>query len=310
MNTTNQTDNKKELLALLAVIGGNVIFGFSFLFSKLALDIVDPIVLIAVRFTVAFIVLNIIVLVGKTLLKEKFSFSLKGKPKKQVLLLALCQPVIYFIAESYGIKLTSSSFAGVIIAMIPIAGIILDAIIMHSKITKKQIICAALSVLGVLMTTFGAKDMGSSVLGLIMLLVAVVAGALFYVFSKNSAAYYSPLERTYVMFAVGSLVFVTIALVSQGGNITTIVESIFVPTFWICIAYLAICSSVVAFLLLNFGSNHVSVSKATLMANSTTVISIVAGVIVLGENFQLGQVLGAVIIIVSVTLALLDNHNH
>lgn len=35
---------------------------------------------------------------------------------------------------------------------------------------------------------------------------------------------------------------------------------------------LAIVSSVIAFLLLNFGSNYISVSKATLMANTTTVI--------------------------------------
>ncbi len=291
---------RKETAALLAVIGGNVIFGFSFLFSKVALDIVAPTVLIAVRFSVAFLVLNIIVLVQKIL--KKGSFSLKGKPKKQVLLLALCQPVIYFIAESYGIKLTSSSFAGIIIAMIPIAGIVLDAIIMRSQITKKQIVCALLSVGGVVLTTIGAKNMDSSTLGLIMLLIAVVAGSMFYVFSKGAGSFYNPLERTYVMFGVGSAVYVIAAAVQSYGHYDEVINSLKTPSFWLCIAYLAVCSSVVAFLLLNFGSNHVSVSKATLMANSTTVISIIAGVVVLKESFSISQVLGAVIIIASVTL--------
>lgn len=304
MNKNNSSEKNIKLLALLAVIGGNVIFGFSFLFSKVALEIVEPTILIAVRFTVAFAVLNLIVLVGKLFKKETFSFSLKGKPKKQVLLLALCQPVIYFIAESYGIKFTSSSFAGIIIAMIPIVGIVSDAVIMHSKISIKQIICAVLSVIGVVITTIGADNMESSAIGVVMLLVAVVAGSMFYVFSKNASADYNPLERTYVMFAVGSLVFMIIAAIQSIGKYEELAEGLRVPAFWGCIAYLAVCSSVVAFMLLNFGSNYVSVSKATLMANSTTVISILAGVLILHEAFSIAQVIGAVIIIVSVTLAL------
>lgn len=300
MNKTNKT------LGMLAVIGGNVIFGFSFLFSKVALEIVEPSVLIAVRFTVAFLVLNIIVLAGRISGSEVFKVSLKNKPKKQILLLALCQPVIYFIAENYGIKLTSSSFAGIIIALIPIAGIVLDAVIMKSRIGIMQVLCAGLSFVGVILTTVGARNLESSTLGLGLLLIAVVAGALFYVFSKNSSEYYSPLERTYVMFGIGSAVYIVVALIQSVGHFREVAAALTVGNFWICIAYLAVVSSVCAFLLLNFGSNHVSVSRATLMANSTTVISILAGVVFLKENFSLIQLLGAVIIIVSVTVGNLN----
>lgn len=295
-----------ERLALLAVIGGNVIFGFSFLFSKIALDIVAPTVLVAVRFTVAFIVLNIIVLVGKIIEKVKgkapFAFSLKGKPKKEILLLALCQPIIYFAGESYGIKLTSSSFAGIIIALIPIAGIVADALIMKARIGKAQVACALLSVVGVALTTIGAKNMESSTLGLLLLIVAVVSGSLFYVFSKGAGRHYNPLERTYVMFGLGSLVYIVVAAVQSYGKYEETLQGLSVPSFWIAIAYLAVVSSVVAFLLLNFGSSHISVSKATLMANSTTVISIAAGVVVLSESFTWPQLIGAVIILSSVTI--------
>lgn len=296
-------DNKKlKTLGMLAVIGGNVIFGFSFLFSKVALELVEPSVLIAVRFTVAFIVLNLVVLFGKIIGKDKFSFSLKNKPKKQILLLALCQPVVYFIAENYGIKLTSSSFAGIIIALIPIAGIVLDAVIMHSHIGIMQIVCAGMSFIGVILTTIGAKNLESSTIGLALLLIAVVSGALFYVFSKNSSEYYSPLERTYVMFGIGSIVYIIVAIIQSFGHFDEVIKALSVGQFWVCIAYLAVVSSVMAFLLLNFGSNHVSVTRATLMANSTTVISILAGVVFLNEGFSLIQLLGAIIIILSVTV--------
>lgn len=309
----NKMENNKKMMdtnkkAILAVLLGNSIFGFSFLFSKLALQITLPGVLIAVRFTVAFLVLNLVVLIGQRMKKRDGSplveFSLKGKPVKHVLLLALFQPVIYFIAENYGIVYTSSAFAGVIIAVIPIAGVILDVLIMHTKVSGMQVICAVCSVLGVVITTIGAQNMTSSVKGVLFLLVAVMGGALFYVFSKKAGEYYNALERTYVMFGVGSAFYLVFSLIQCYGEYDKwIWHALAQPVFWLSILYLAVVSSVMAFLLLNYGSSYVSVSKATIFANFTTVISIFAGVLVLKESFTWQQLAGTIVILVSVYLA-------
>ncbi|MDO4744987.1 MAG: DMT family transporter [Bacillota bacterium] len=294
--------------ALIAVIIGNSIFGFSFLFSKVALQITEPSVLLAARFTTAFIVLNLIAFVGRKIIKKDgnplVSFSLKGKPLKYVLLLALFQPIVYFFGESYGIEYTSSAFAGTIIAVIPIMGIVFDVLIMKAKVTMKQVICAVVSVIGVAVTTVGAEGMKSSVIGVLFLLVAVTAGALFYVFSKKSGEHFNALERTYVMFAAGSMTYITVALIQCRGDYEGLIgAALGNGHFWICILYLAVMSSVVAFIALNYGSSLISVSEASLFANLTTVISIVAGVVVLGESFTLQQIIGAVLIIGSVYIA-------
>lgn len=293
---------KTRAKALLAVIIGNSIFGFSFLFSKIALELTIPSVMLAVRFTVAFLTLNLAVLIGKT--TGKFEFTLKNKPLKNVLLLALFQPCIYFVAESYGITYTSSAFAGTIIAVIPIAGLICDVLIMHTKVSRKQVLCSVGSVVGVIITTLGAQNMKSSTLGVLLLLVAVMAGALFYVFSKKAGEHFNPLERTYVMFASGSLVYIMLALFEcRGRYAELILPAVSNPAFWGCILYLSIVSSVIAFLILNFGSSYVSVSEASIFANLTTVISIVAGVVFVNETFTLWQVAGAIIIIGSVYIS-------
>ena len=293
---------KTRAKALLAVIIGNSIFGFSFLFSKIALELTIPSVMLAVRFTVAFLTLNLAVLIGKT--TGKFEFTLKNKPLKNVLLLALFQPCIYFVAESYGITYTSSAFAGTIIAVIPIAGLICDVLIMHTKVSRKQVLCSVGSVVGVIITTLGAQNMKSSTLGVLLLLVAVMAGALFYVLSKKAGEHYNPLERTYVMFASGSLVYIMLALFEcRGRYAELILPAVSNPAFWGCILYLSIVSSVIAFLILNFGSSYVSVSEASIFANLTTVISIVAGVVFVNETFTLWQVAGAIIIIGSVYIS-------
>ena len=293
---------------LLAVAAGNVIFGFSFLFSRLALGIAMPSVLMALRFTTAFLVMNIIVLVGGMIRKKDGSrlveFSLKGKPLKNIFLLALFQPVLYFICETYGIFYTSASFSGTIIAVIPIAGIVFDVLIMHSQVRKKQVFCAFLSIAGVLVTTLGAEGMKSSLIGVLFLIGAVCFGALFYVFSKKTSAYYTAIERTYVMFAIGSAFFIAFALVQCKGHYAELLlQPLQEPVVIIAVLYLAVVSSVAAFIFQNWGNNYVTVSEATLFANLTTVISIFAGVIFLHEIFTVQQIIGALAILVSVYVA-------
>ena len=298
--------------AIGAVIVGNTIFGFSFIFSKMALQITLPSVLIAVRFVMAFITLNLIVIFGRMIRvpdsqggkRPLVEFSLRGKPLRNIILLALFQPILYFLCESYGIVYTSAAFAGTIIAVIPVAGIVFDVLIMHSKVRLRQVICAVLSAVGVAITTIGAEGMKSSVLGLLILLGAVAAGALFYVFSKKSGDDYNPLEQTYVMFALGSLVYTVFALVQCRGQYSELIFSALTqPQFIISVLYLSVVSSVTAFICLNYGTVRVTVSEASIFANLTTVISIIAGVVFLHEVFTPFQIVGAVIILISVFFA-------
>lgn len=294
--------------ALMAALVGNSIFGFSFLFSKIALDITVPSVLVAIRFLTAFIVLNIFVFAGSKIKRSDGSsfleFSLKGKPRKYLILLAIFQPVIYFLAESYGIKYTSSAFAGTIISVIPLMGIVLDVLIMHVKVKKTQIGCALGSVIGVVITTIGVEKAQSSLVGVFMLLLAVCSGALFYVFSQKASEHYNAIERTYAMFAIASVVFGIIALLQCRGDYETmLLEPLTNISFWGAILYLSVFSSVAAFVILNYASTYISVSEASIFANLTTVISIVAGVVILKENFTIQQMIGAIIIIVSVYIS-------
>lgn len=294
--------------SLLAVAFGNIIWGFSFLFSRMALDSTLPSVLVAYRFTAAFIVMNLIVLIGGAVRKSDGSrlveFSLKGKPLKNVLLLALFQPVLYFFCETYGIYYTSSSFSGTIIAVIPIMGIVFDRLIMKNNIRRVQIICAFVSVIGVVITTLGAEGMKSSLIGIIFLLGAVTSSALFYVFSKKSAEHYNAIERTYMMFLCGCVMFVGFALIQCRGDYAgLLLAPVTDGRFMLCILYLSVFSSVVAFVSQNWGNNNVSVSEGTLFANVTTVVSIFAGVIFLHESFTIQQAIGAAAIIISVYIA-------
>jgi len=278
--------------AYLATLLGYSIFGFSFLFSKIALGLVSPFVLLSIRFLVAFGVLNLLWLTGKC------SLSLKGKPVGMLLLLGFVQPVLYFIFESYGISQTSASFSGVMIGLAPVVGLVFGVVFLKEKCTAFQVVCTLLSVVGVGMTTPGG--FGASVTGFLLLLGAVVSAALFAILSRGVANHFSAFERTYVMFALGSAIFTVIALVQNRGNMEAALAGLRQPAFWGALGYLAVISSVCAFLLINYGLSYIPAGRALIFSNFTTVISVLAGILIMKDTFTPVQLLGIVIITASV----------
>lgn len=279
---------------MLIAFSGNAIFGFSFLFSKLALNVAEPFVLLAVRFFVAFLLMSLL----RAL--KVVPCNLKGKNLLPVIILGFLQPVIYFICESYGIKYTSSSFAGIIIALIPIAGLFFAGVMLKEKPTFLQVVFSMLGVAGVMVMTLVDELGAFQWKGLILLLGAVVSAALFSIQSRHIADRFTSFERTYVMFAVGTVTFFILCIMRIGGDYNLLLVPIKNGQFWISIAYLAGASSVGAYLMLNKALDVLPVARSLVFANVTTVISVLAGVLLLKEQFTLIQAVGIAMVIVGV----------
>jgi len=64
--------------------------------------------------------------------------------------------------------------------------------------------------------------------------------------------------------------------------------------------YLGILSSVVAYFLANYTLSKIEASRSAVFANISTIVSIVAGVVVLHESFQVYHVIGSIMILVGV----------
>lgn len=286
--------SRKESLYMLMAFTGNAIFGFSFLFSKLAMDVADPFVLLSMRFLTAFIVMNILRFTGLV------PCNLKGKDIKPVILLGILQPVLYFIGESYGIKYSSSSFAGILISLIPIVGLVLGAVILKEKPTTPQVLFSILSVAGVLVMTVSGEGGAFQIKGFLILLIAVFTGAMFSVQSRSIAGKFTAFERTYVMFAIGTIAFVSMAVIKIGTNWDMWITPLTSTGFWVSIIYLSCVSSVGAFMLLNKALDVLPVARSLVFANVTTVISVLAGVLILKEHFTMVQVAGIIMVLIGV----------
>lgn len=301
------TQKKTHTLSLLAALTSAVIFGMSFMFSKLALEVAAPTVLLAFRFTVAVAAMSLVIsvnaLVGKLRGRPLFAFSLRGKPVYKLVLLGIVQPVAYFIFENYGILYTSSAVAGTIIAAVPVCCILMDVLVLHERVTLKQVLCALGAIGGVALISVGGAMMVSA-LGMLFLVLTMLSDTLYYGISHNAAKRFTPFEMTYVMFIVGMVVFIPVGLIYAGGLHSPLITGpMHDGGFWVAVLYLGLLSSVLAYGLLNFANSHLSVSETSLFSNVTTVVSVLAGVVLLKEPFSVWQMLGVAVILVCVFVA-------
>ena len=284
----------KTVLATLAALAAQIIFGFSFMFTKVALGFASPMTVIANRYTVAFLGMTVVMLLSRT--KLRF-----GKNVWKLLIMSLFQPVLYFLFESYGIQLTTSSFSSVMISLIPVVSMISGIFILREIPSLLQYIFTALSVGGVIiMSVVGNADGTVTLPGVLLLFGAVVSSVAYNVASRKISAEFNTFERTYAMMLVGVIVFAGIALIENIHAPQNIIAPLKNLPYVSAILYLGILSSVAAFLLLNFANTHLPVSKTTVFANITTVVSVIAGAVFLNEKLSVAAIISTVMIIVGV----------
>jgi drug/metabolite transporter (DMT)-like permease len=286
----------KHFLGILCALLANVIFGFSFIFSKTALSVSHPLVILSVRFTVAFLFLNVLLLFGA------FKIDKKVFKSPALWLLGLAQPFLYFIFELYGLSLVSSALSGVIIALVPVAVILMSAAALKEKPNLLQWAFTLLSIIGVsLISIISNNGEKNYVLGVLLLVCAVVCAGVFNVVSRKQSDNFSPFERTYAMFLVGFVGFNLTAVLSLREKfVPLLIGSVAEPKFIISIIYLAIISSVLAFLLYNFATTNITAIEASSFSNIITVVTVLAGVIILKEEMTLTGFLLCFIIILGV----------
>lgn len=280
---------------MLAAFFCNLIFGFSFLFSKIALNETSPLVLLAWRFTVAFGAVNLIWLCGGARLQ------LKGKRVGRLLLLGLFQPVLYFICENYGIQATTATFSAVVIALVPVAALVFGALFMGEKPTGLQALFSVLSVAGVILMAL-LTDEGGSIKprGVLLLIGAVIASVGFNVMSRKTAGEFSPFERTYVMFLLAGAVFTLLAVAENRQQLSALITPVTSPSFLLALGYLGLLSSVGAFFLINYANTYLPLARTTVFSNVITVVSVFAGAVFLNEPFGWPAVAAAILIVVGI----------
>lgn len=272
-----------------------LIFGFSFMFSKIVLAKIPPMGLIAYRFLLAWLVFELLRqcrLVRIRFRKELFL---------PVFLVSLFQPILYFIFESYGLNLTSSAEAGMMIALIPIFVAIMSSLILNEKPNRLQVLFIILSVSGILLIQLFKTGfrLDTNFTGFALLFLAVVCAALFNIASRSASKKVKPFELTYFMMLSGALVFNLIYVFQLVGT-ETLKDYFLIFSdieFIAAIAYLGVVASIGGFFLVNYALSILPAHVSSIYANLSTVVAVIAGYLFLQEAIFWYHIVGGLMII-------------
>ena len=289
---------EKRFLPYAAGVVYSLIFGFSFLFTKLALTHMSEMQVIAFRFLVAAFVLEL--LRALKIINPKF----KGKNMKFILITAIFQPVLYFFFEVRGVNLSLSSEAGLMMSLVPVFTALGAAIFLKERLKLVQGFFIILSVGGVVFVNVMKEDLATSgnLLGIFYLSLAVLSGTMYGLFSKKSSGEFKPIEITYIMMWLGAIVFNAIIIVEGlfKGNLLDYFKPLQTIEGLLPILYLGVLSSVFAFFLLNYSISKIPVSQSVIFTNLVTIFAIIAGVFILDAPFCWKDLIGSLMILVGV----------
>lgn len=289
--------NPLRLPYFLAVLNA-VIIGFSFLFAKLALDYARPMDTLTFRFAASFLVMSIPVALGWIKLRYR------GKPLAKVLLLAVLYPLGFFTLQAFGLQHASSAEGGILYAFTPVVTLIIASLFLKERTSLYQKLSIFLSVFGVvfIFVMKGSRIDLSNMLGISLLLLTCLAFAGYTVMARSLAQHFSPAEITYLMLGIGFFVLLAVSLTDHATAGT--LDRFFVPlasgAFILSILFLGIASSLITALASNYILSKMEASQMSVFANLSTIVSLIAGAVFLGEKITVYHLIGSALIIAGV----------
>ena len=123
------------------------------------------------------------------------------------LLLSLCEPFIYFLCETFGLKETGSpTLSAMVIATIPIFSIGAGMLFFKEKINIVNIAGILMSLVGIVMVAMAKGELGENfMLGILFLLIAVLSEVGHASITKSLSGSYSSQIIVMYQFLIGSV---------------------------------------------------------------------------------------------------------
>lgn len=294
MNTTSRKGSMT--LALCCGVTGNVIWGASYLFTRIAQQEAPPMVQMSLRFLLAFLLLNLMMLFGG----EKI--RLRGKNLRPLIVLSCVEP-IYFFFESYGIYYSNSTFAGATLAIVPVIAIGMGVLILKEYPTRKQFLLCFVPIAGVILVTIAGSGLGAvQPIGVVLVFGACLFAAFYRVYNKDSSAEFTAFERSYFVIGMCMLVFTVAALCMERGDLTPFAAALHSKRFVLSTLVLSVFCSVAANILVNYSASILPMAIFSNLGSLITVCAMFLGIIFLDEPTNAMSLVGSAMVLVGLFL--------
>ncbi len=269
-------------------------FGTNFTAVKIVVEDVPPILFAATRFTFAGLLLF-----GLSRIVEP-GIRMKRGDLLPILGLGIVGVTLTQTVFTIGVSLTTAANTALVYSTSPVWGMLLGFALGAERPRLAGILGIALSLVGVGFIVYGGLEFaGTSLLGDALILAAAVFWGSYTVLSLGLLRCYPPMTlAAYAMTLGGLAAFPLAALDSTPLDLASLDART-----WGAAVYSTLCSSAFGFAAWGWGVSQVGANRVLIYQYLVTLTGVSAGIILLGEDFGFGQLIGAAVIICGVYLA-------
>ena len=269
-------------------------FGTNFTAVKLVVQSVPPILFAATRFTLA----------GLLLLPLALLSGPEGRLSRRDLLpmlgLGLLGVTLTQSVFTVGVGLTTAANTALVYSTAPVWGMVLGFALGWEQPRASGVLGIGLCLGGVGAIVYGSLDFaGTSLLGDALILVAAAFWGSYTVLTLSFLQRYSALAVATYAMTLGGLAAFPLAALDQSSLDLAALDGL----TWAAAAYSALCSSAFGFAAWGWGVSHVGANRVLIYQYLVTLTGVSTGILLLGEDFGVGQLVGAVVILAGVYLA-------
>ncbi len=272
-----------------------LLWGSSWAAVKLGLETVPPFLSLGVRFSIASIILGLVILV------RRLDVPTDKKFWKLVLILCSTSFTIPFVLIYWAQIKVNSGLASVLFATFPFWVAILSHFFLpDERITSQRIVGMVLGFLGVIVIfNNGFSSVSSSTfLGMIAIIIGAIIQAYGLVALRRFGKQMHPVMLNFWPILLSSIVLFAVSIGSEDYS-----RVLFDMKAVGSIVYLSIFCTVVTFVIYFWLVKHIEAVILSLSAFITPVIAVFIGVIMMGEGFTSTAYIGSSIVLIGVAVA-------
>lgn len=262
------------------------------LIAKTVTGEVDPVTLTFVRGIISGCALTVLFIV-----REK-TIRIRREDRKLLFWLSLLAIPINQYFYLYGMKFTLAANGALLYATTPAFVLVFSRMILNEPLTIHKIIGVVVAFTGVSIVIFerGIDFSSDYFFGNVMILIAVIAWALYAIQGKKLIARYGSFHVSSLTVITGALLFVP----PGAASLTWFDVSAISVNHWLGILYLSLGTSVVGYVLWYYAIGKFDATRVAVFANAQPILTTILAVLFLDQTITAAFVIGGMITIAGV----------
>lgn len=272
-----------------------VIWGTTFISTKILLVDFTPIEILFFRFLLGLLAL-IIVYPKRLKLKDKkqeFTFAAAG----------LCGICLYYLLENIALTYTMASNVGVIISIAPFFTAVLSHIFMKTeeKLKAQFFVGFFVAMVGICLISFNGRELELNPVGDILAVIAALVWSVYSLLTRKISSYgYNTVQTTRRIFTYGIVFMIPFVFVF---DFNLDVGKFIKPEYALNLIYLGIGASALCFVTWNYAVKVLGAVKTSVYIYMVPVITVATSAIVLKEEITLVSAIGTILTLIGLFLS-------